>query len=47
MVPANQPRLIFLPTHMVRNLIEEEMRMRKGNTNREVPLDAVPERRTE
>ena len=40
--------VIFFPTHMVRNSVIglERLRMRKLNTKRAVPLDAVPERRT-
>ena len=35
------------PMNMVRPSVLGKMRMRKQNTNRAVPLDAVPERRTE
>ena len=41
------PTQIFFPTHMVRNFVQAKLRMRKQNTIRAVPLDAVPERRTE
>ena len=37
---------IFFLMHMVRPLILTKLRMRKINTKRAVPLDAVPERRT-
>mgnify|MGYP000132118441 CR=1 FL=1 len=36
----------FSPIHMVRNPALGKLRMRKLNTNRAVPLDVVPERRT-
>ena len=35
-----------LPSHMVRALVLRKLRMRKPNTNKAVPLDVVPERRT-
>ena len=38
-------RTLF-PTNMVTTLVLRKLRMRKQNTNRAVPLDAVPERRT-
>ena len=41
------PTRILLPTNMVRISSLGQLRMRKRNTNRAVPLDAVPERRTE
>ena len=41
------PTRIFFPTHMVRNSVQAKLRMRKQNSIRAVPLDAVPERRTE
>ena len=41
------PMRILFPTNMVRAQVQEILRMRKKNTNRAVPLDAVPERRTE
>ena len=41
------PRRILFPTSMVRAPVLRKVRMRKWNANRAVPLDAVPERRTE
>ena len=38
---------MLLPTNMVRVSSLAQLRTRKQNTNRAVPLDAVPERRTE
>ena len=38
---------IVLPTHMLSNSVVGKLRMRKLNTRRAVPLDAVPQRRTE
>ena len=37
----------FIPTNMVRTRVRESLRMRKQNTKTTVPLDVVPERRTE
>ena len=36
------PRRHFVPTNMVRTLVQESLRMRKRNTNKAVPLDAMP-----
>ena len=41
------PAQIFFPTNMVRNKVLGRLRMRKQNAKRTVPLDVVPERRTE
>ena len=41
------PYAHIFPTHMVRNSVQAKLRMRKQNTIRAVPLDAVPERRIE
>ena len=38
---------ILFPTHMLSNSVVGKLRMRKLNTKRAVPLDAVPERLTE
>ena len=40
------PTQIFFVTHMERNSFLLKLRMRRLNTKRAVPLDAVPERRT-
>ena len=40
------PKRILFPTNMVRTSVIQQLRMRKQNTNKAVPLDAVPERRT-
>ena len=37
----------FIPTNMVRTRVRGNLRMRKQNTKATVPLDVVPERRTE
>ena len=37
----------FIPMNMVRTRVRGNLRMRKQNTNTTVPLDVVPERRTE
>ena len=37
----------IIPTNMVRTRVRGELRMRKQNTKTTVPLDVVPERRTE
>jgi len=38
---------IFFSTNMVTTWVLENLLMRKQNANRAVPLDVVPERRTE
>ena len=37
---------IFLSRNVVKTSAQGKLRMRKQNANRAVPLDAVPERRT-
>ena len=37
----------FIPTNMVRTRVRGNLRMRKQNTKTTIPLDVVPERRTE
>ena len=41
------PIRIIFPKNVVRVLVQGKLRMRKQNSNKAVPLDAVPERRTE
>ena len=42
-----QYTISFIPPNMVKTRVWEKLRMRKQNTKATVPLDVVPERRTE
>ena len=46
-IHSTHPKRIYFPGNMVRASVQGKLRMRRQNTNRAVPLDAVPERRTE
>ena len=45
--PQSTSCILLASTNMVRTSEHGELRMRKQNTNRAVPLDAMPERRAE